>query len=114
MAAVVTTTTINYKTVVGSKRLIGATLAFDTGDYAAGGVAVTPAQFGLVKIDTVLFEGAALEVAATPTAQIPRWNGSTSKIEFYQTGTAADGPFNEKGAEAFGSGAAVNVVVIGH
>ena len=114
MAAVVTTTTVNKRLVIGSKRMVLATLAFDTGDYAAAGVAVTAAQFGLVKIDALFFEGAALEVAATPTANIPRWNPTTSKISFFQTGTAADGPLNEKGAEAFGSGATVGVVVIGH
>jgi hypothetical protein len=117
MAAVVTSTTVNKKFVIGSKRMVLATLAFDTGDYAAGGVAVTAAQFGLTAIDALFFQGASLEVAATPTANIPRWNpatSSTGKISLFQTGTAADGPFNEKGAEAFGSGATVAVVVIGH
>jgi hypothetical protein len=114
MAAVVTTTTVNKRFVIGSKRMVLATLAFDTGDYAAGGVAVTAAQFGLSKIDSLFFEGAAIEVAATPTANIPRWNPSTSKISLFQQGSAADAPMAEKGAEAFGSGATVGVVVIGH
>jgi hypothetical protein len=114
MAAVVTTTTVNKRIVIGSKRMVLATLAFDTGDYAAGGVAVTAAQFGLVKIDTLFFEGASLEVAATPTANIPRWNPSTSKISLFQADTTDGDPFAEKAAEAFGAGATVGVIVIGH
>jgi hypothetical protein len=114
MAAVVTTTTVSKRFVIGSKRMVLATLAFDTGDYAAGGVAVTAGQFGLRAIDALFFQGASIEVAATPTANIPRFNPTTSKIELFQGSTAADGPFNEKGAEAFGAGATVGVVVIGH
>jgi hypothetical protein len=47
MAGVVTTTTINRTGVWGDRKMVSATLAFDTGDYAAGGVAITPGQFGL-------------------------------------------------------------------
>jgi hypothetical protein len=113
MAAVVTTTTINFSNVFGSKRVVGATLAFDTGDYAAGGVAVTPGQFGLVNIDAVLFQGVGLEVSATPTANVPQWVPATSKIRFFQ-GAGAGDPLPEKGVEAFGAGANIAVIVIGH
>jgi hypothetical protein len=114
MAAVVMTPTVNEKLVFGNKRVHRVTFAFDTGDYAAGGVAVTAANCGLNTILGMWFEGVGLEVAATPTANVFRWNGSTSKLEVYQTGTAADGPFNEKGAEAFGAGATVTAWVVGH
>ena len=114
MAAVVTTTTVDKSLVFGSKRVVLATLAFDTGDYAAGGVAVTAAQFGLVNIDAMIIQGAALEVSATPTAQIARFNPSTLKIQIFQAGANAGDPFPEKGAEAFGAGASVAVMVIGH
>lgn len=112
MSAVVTTTTIQKRVVLGSLRAVFATLAFDTGDYAAGGVAVTAAQFGLSRIQEIVFPGAALEVSATPTAQIPRYNPTSGKVEIYQGGNA-DAPLNEKGAEAFGSGASVRVIVFG-
>lgn len=112
MAGVVTTTTIQKRVTLGSLRAVFATLAFDTGDYAAGGVAVTAAQFGMNRIQEIVFPGAALEVAATPTAQIPRFNPTTSKVEIYQSG-AEDAPLKEKGVEAFGSGAAVRVIVFG-
>lgn len=113
MAAVVTTTTIQKRVALGSLRAVFATLAFDTGDYAAGGVAVTAGQFGLNRIQEIVFPGAAIETSATPTGQVPEFNPTTSKIRIFQTGTAADGPLNEKGAEAFGTGASVRVIVFG-
>lgn len=112
MAAVVTTTTVNRKSVFGDQRVVSATLAFDTGDYAAGGIAVTASQFGLVTINELLFQGAVLDVAATPTALLPRWNASTSKIELYEA-AGAGLSFTEKPAEAMGTGATVRVLVIG-
>jgi hypothetical protein len=112
MAPVVTTTSIQKRAVLGSFRMVFSTLAFDTGDYAAGGVAVTAGQFGLNRIQEIIFPGAAVEVSATPTAQIPRFNPTTSKVEIFQSATA-DAPFAEKGAEAFGAGASVRVIVIG-
>ena len=114
MAAVVTTTTIVKKSVWGDRRAHLVKFAYDTGDYAAGGVAVTAAQCGLSVIDSMFFEGAAYEVSATPTASVPQWDTTNSKIVYYQTGTAADGPLNEKGAEAFGAGASVRAWVIGY
>lgn len=115
MAAVVTTTTIRKKVVLGSMRVSFVTLAFDTGDYAAGGVAVTAAQLGLNRIDSIMFEGLGIETAATPTANIPRWNPTnttTGKIQFFQ-GAGAGDPMPEKGAEAFGTGASVRLVAFG-
>lgn len=112
MAAVVTTTTVNKRTVFGDVRVVFATLAFDTGDYAAGGVAVTPGQFGLQSIIAIQ-PTVGLEVSATPTAQLFRYNSTTSKLEVFQS-AGADAPFNEKGVEAFGAGASVDVVVYGN
>lgn len=113
MAAVVTTTTVVEKFVFGTKRVHLVSFAYDTGDYAAGGVAVTAAQCGLNVITGMFFEGVALEVAATPTANLPYWDSSASKIVYFQS-AAADAPFAEKGAEAFGTGATVRAWVIGH
>lgn len=114
MAGVVTTTTVNRTTVWGDRKVVFASLAFDTGDYAAGGVAVTAAQFGLsTKIDEMIVTQS-IEVSATPTGQIAEYNPATGKIRVFQGATSADAPFNEKGAEAFGSGANVRVIVIGY
>jgi hypothetical protein len=68
MANPVVTPTINRKSVWGDRRVNDVTLAFDTGTYVAGGIPITAAMVGLNVIDFVLFKGAALEVAATPTA----------------------------------------------
>lgn len=113
MAAVVTTTTITRTSVWGDRKVVTASLALDTGDYAAGGVAVTPAQFGLQVIDEVIVTQA-IEVSATPTAHIAMYNPSTSKIRVFQAGANAGDPLPEKGAEAFGSGANFRVLVIGY
>lgn len=112
MAAVVTTTTINKQTVWGTQRVVFATLAFDTGDYAAGGIAVTPAQLGLTALDEVVFPGAFTNVSATPTGLIPQWVASTSKIRLFEA-AAAGADFTEKPAEAMGAGANVRLIAIG-
>lgn len=112
MAGIVTTTTITDKFVWGNKRVHFATLAFDTGDYAAGGIAVTPGQFGLASISSVLFQGAVIDVAATPSALLPRFSPTNSKIELYE-GAGSGASFTEKPAEAMGTGAKCHVVVIG-
>ena len=113
MAAAVVTTTVHRRDVSGSLRTSYATLAFNTGDYAAGGIAVTPQQFQLNNIWEICFAGAGLEVSGTPTAQVPFYNPATSKIQFFQSG-AANAPLPEKGAEAFGSGASVRCIVFGN
>ncbi len=113
MAAVVATVSVTRSSVWGDRRCVDATISFDTGDYAAGGVALTPASFGLSsKIDFILTEPG-YEVSATPTYNLYRWNSSTSKLEVIQS-AAGDAPFAEKGAEAFGAGANVRVLVIGY
>jgi hypothetical protein len=112
MAPVVATTTVNRKSVWGDRRMVDATISFDTGDYAAGGVAVTPAQFGLQVIDFILCD-LGIETSATPTAQLVRYNPSASKLVVFQSATTGV-PFPEKGAEAFGTGASVRVFVIGY
>lgn len=112
MAAVVTTTTINKQTVWGTQRVNFCTLAFDTGDYAAGGVAVTAAQLGLTFIDEVIVTQA-IEVSATPTANLGMYNPATSKIRFFQSDTTDNDPFQEKGNEAFGAGAGCRLIAIG-
>jgi hypothetical protein len=113
MAGVVTTTTINKRSVFGDRKVVNATLAYDTGDYAAGGIAVTAAQFGLTVIEAVLFQGAALDVSATPTALMPQWNHGDLKVRLFEA-AAAGASFTEKPAEAMGAGASVRVLVIGY
>ena len=113
MAAVVATVSVTRTSVWGDRKCVDATISFDTGDYAAGGVALTPANFGLsTKIDFILTEPG-YEVSATPTYNLYRWNSTTAKLEVIQS-AAAGAPFTEKGVEAFGAGANVRVLVIGY
>ena len=110
MAAVVTTTSIARKSVWGDRRVVTATLTFDTGDYADGGIAVTASQFGLTVLDFVIPLGPAFTAdAANPAA----YDVANSKIVLFETGTSADAPLNEKGVEAM-IAATLNVVAIGY
>lgn len=117
MAAVVVTATINRKSVFGDRRANMVTLAFDTGDYAAGGIAITPAMVGLKYIDMLQIEGAVTNVVATPTGLLGQWVPDASpsvggKIRLFEA-AAAGADFTEKPAEAMGSGATVRVLAIG-
>lgn len=53
MAAPVMTVTINRRAVVGDRRSIEATIAYDTGAYATGGVAIAASDFGLQQLDGI-------------------------------------------------------------
>lgn len=113
MAAVVVTTTVNRTTVWGDRKVVFADLAFDTGDYAADGVPITPAQFGLNTVIDECIVTQAFEVSATPTANVGMFNPDDVAIRFFQS--AGDGDaLDEKPAEAFGSGAGCRVIVIGY
>jgi hypothetical protein len=111
VAAAVVTPTINRKTVWGDRRVHFVTLAVDTGDYAAGGIPVSATNVGLNSLENVLFQGAMIDVAATPTALIPRWNAG--KIQLFEAATAG-ASFTEKPAEAMGAGCTVDVIAIGY
>ena len=48
-------TPIEYgRTVIGNKRLVIADLVMDGGDWPSGGIALTPANFGLQGIDALV------------------------------------------------------------
>lgn len=115
MADVITTTTINRKSVWGDRRAVSATLAFDTGDYVTGGIPVTAAQFGLSVLDEIIPLGAALDVAATPSALLARWvySASAPKIQLFES-AGAGASLTEKPAEAMGTGATMRVLAIGY
>lgn len=103
--------------VIGNKKLRYRTITADTGDYAAGGFTVTAAQLGLKSIDIVLVDGgAATDGTDGATAEIIgiTYPSKTSvKFQLYQTGTSADTPANEKGAEAYAANFTIRVAAIG-
>lgn len=109
MAAVATTTTIIRRSVWGDRRVVSAKLAFDTGDYADGGIAVTAAQFGLKNIDALIPQGAAFSATL---ANVAAWDHANSKIVLFES--AGDGDMlDEKPAEAM-TATTLYVLVIGH
>lgn len=102
---------VERREVFGSSRILFATLTF-SGSYAAGGEALLPADLGFKRLDFITFTGVAPATALT-TADVPGYNYATNKVLFYQTGTAADGPLNEKGAETYLVGCNVRIMAVG-
>lgn len=109
MAGVVTTTTVVRKSVWGDRTVKTVTLAFNTGDYADGGIAVTASQFGLSVLDVVIPLGPAFSsTLANPVA----WDPATSKLVLFECGADGD-MLDEKPAEAM-TATTLNVLVIGY
>ena len=88
----------------------------DTGDYAAGGFTKTAAELGLKSIFWAGVGSMATDGTSGATAEMVgiTYPSSTSvKFQIYQTGTSADAPFNEKGAEAYAANFTIRVMVVG-
>lgn len=88
----------------------------DTGDYAAGGFTVTAATFGLKAIFFCAVGSSATDGTSGATAEVVgvTYPSLTSvKFQLYQTGTSADTPLNEKGAEAYAANFTIRVMVVG-
>lgn len=88
----------------------------DTGDYAAGGFTLTPSSFGLKKIDMVQVGSMATDGTAGATAEVVgvRYSSGSAIFQVYQTGTSADAPLNEKGAEAYAANFTFRCMVVGY
>lgn len=62
MAAPVMTVTIDRRAVVGDRHSIEATIAYDTGNYATGGVAVAASDFGLQELHGIQVIGSSVHL----------------------------------------------------
>lgn len=102
---------VERREVFGSSRILFATLTFSS-NYAAGGESLTAADLGLKRLDFITFTGVAPATALT-TADVPGYNYATNKVLMYQTGSAADAPLAEKGAEAYITGCNVRIMAVG-
>ncbi len=105
--------------VFGNKRVHFRDITADTGDYAAGGFTLTAAQLGLHNhIDFCSVGSMATDGTSGATAEMVgityTTGGVSVKFQVYQTGTSADAPFNEKGAEAYAANFTFRVMVIGN
>jgi hypothetical protein len=88
-------------------RAVVASLTFVTDAYASGGVAVTPANFGLTAIEGMAFSGDKGTVS-----YLWVYNSATGKIKAYNT--AGDGDaFDEAGADTI-TGQSMRVIVFGY
>lgn len=105
--------TVVQTTVFGNDRVVIADLVFSS-NYAAGGEAVTPASLGMSAITAVSGAGGAAPATNRATADVWGFDYATNKVLMYQTGTAADGPLNEKGAEAYITGCSIRAMFLGY
>ncbi len=120
MAAAVISVTrptgVQRETKLGNLRVKFWDITADTGDYAAGGFTLTAAQLGLKAVFYVGFAGLATDGTSGATAEgvgITYPSLSSVKFQVYQTGTSADAPLNEKGAEAYAANFTIRVFVVG-
>jgi hypothetical protein len=85
-----------------------------SGNYATGGEAITPADFGVSAFKRVLPHGGVAAAADVATALPVFWNAATGKFVFYE-GSAAGTALSEKtNAEAYPTGCFLDVTVIGN
>ncbi len=104
-------TQVGRRTVFGDRRVGFYDVVF-SGNYAAGGEAVTPATWGLSDVDYISNE---LGVAtAGTTAVAVSFNPGTSKLQSWES--AATGlPFLEKtDTEVYITGQTARLMVVGH
>lgn len=116
-AAVITVTKVTGTGfALGNRKARFFDITADTGDYAAGGFTLAPSNFGLKKIDMVIVGSNATDGTAGATAEVigVRYSSGSAIFQLYQTGTSADTPMNEKGAEAYAANFTVRCLVIGY
>jgi len=99
------------KSVYGSDRVVTGTLAF-SGNYATGGEAVTPATFGLTRIDLIIFDGLAIATDGG-TANGVKYNAATGKVLQYESAATGLALLEKTNSEAYATGSNANVLVIG-
>lgn len=111
MAASTLTYTTLVSTVWGDRQVRIVSISFSD-DYVAGGFTLTPALFGLVKIDAVLPFGSSPLAEAAYVAAFDR---ATSSLLLYGTNNDADrNPLEELDTADDITDSAVTVLVIGH
>lgn len=115
-AAVITVTKVaNTGYSEGNRKARFFDITADTGDYAEGGFTLTPANFGLRKIDFVEVGSAATSGTAGATADSigVRYSSGNVIFQVYNSG-AENAPMAEKGAEAYPSNFTFRVKVTGY
>lgn len=93
-------------------RVVMSEITYDA-SYAAGGYALTAANFGLKNIKKI-YCGAVAAVGAAGSGFLQSWDKTNSKMKVYKTGAVVSTPFAEAGAnEATLSALVGQVLVVG-
>lgn len=108
----VSVTQVGKRSVFGDRRVAVFDLVFSS-NYAAGGEALSAATLGFKRIDVLFGLGGAAPSTDRATADVLGYDYATEKVLMYQTGTSADTPLNEKGAEAYITGCSARIMVVG-
>lgn len=100
------------RSVYGTDRVVYGSLVF-SGNYATGGEAVTPATFGLTRLDLLIFDGIAVSTDLTAGLGL-KYNAATGKIAAYETAGTVDLAFKEvSNSQAYAAGTNVSCIAIG-
>lgn len=108
---VITVTQVERRTVLGDRRAVVASLSA-TDNYETGGFVLTPAMFGLQRIDILIMD----PVWAAPagaTGVVPKFDYTNNKLQCFE-GSAAGTALSEKtNAEAMPASATLRVIAVG-
>ncbi len=84
----------NGRQRVGRQTQVTGKLVSDNGDYAAGGLAVTAATFGLSRLDSLNVDGTVIDGTGAILAESAAYDDAAGKVTFFTS--AGDGdPFDE-------------------
>jgi len=84
----------NGRQRVGRQHVVTGKLVSDDGDYAAGGMAVTAATFGLSRLDSLNIDGLAIDGTGAILAEPAAYDAEAGKVSFFTS--AGDGdPMDE-------------------
>jgi hypothetical protein len=97
--------------VMGNKRRTVRDLVF-SGNYATGGEALTAANLGLTRVETVTFHGQAKSTDAATSTNVT-YDYTNSKVLHYESGASGAAEAEKTDAEAYPTGSNVRVTAIG-
>jgi len=99
-------------TVWGNKKVRPRRLTF-SGNYATGGETIAASNFGLKKVEQIIFHGAVAMASALSTGCPVSWDQANGKLVFFE-GSAAGTALSEKtNSEAFPTGCFIDVTAVG-
>lgn len=113
MAITVTKITGVGDFAVSNKRWHPRRLTF-SGNYATGGEAITASALGLKRISAIIFQGGVAAASALSTGCPVTWDQANLKFVFFEGSSAGTALSEKTNAEAFPTGAFIDIVAIGY